>query len=108
MPPWLLAVTLLTADSADAPRRNGDPWLGPDKVQHGTLAFAVQGGAYATLRLAADHGPALAGATVVTLGLSILKEVRDRDRTGFSMRDLVWDAAGIVAATLVLSHQPQR
>ena len=52
--------------------------------------------------------PSLAGATAVTLGISLLKELRERGSTGFSWRDLAWDAVGIVAASVVLSHRPQR
>jgi len=37
-----------------------------------------------------------------------LKEFRDRGSTGFSWRDLAWDAVGIVAASVVLSHRAQR
>lgn len=95
--------------STHAPRADArDPWLAPDKVKHGVLAFAIQGGGYATLRLAADHRGAIAGATVVTAGLGLLKEWRDRRQTGFSYRDLAWDAAGIVLATIVVARSPQR
>lgn len=107
MSPLLLAFTLAMADSTEAVAERRDPWVGPDKVKHGVFAFAVQGGSYATLRLTADHRPALAGATLVTVGLSLLKEYRDRDRTGFSIRDLAWDAAGIAVAAVLLSHQPR-
>lgn len=106
MPPWMIALSLVTADTArSAPP---DPWFGPDKVQHSVVAFAIQGGAYAALRGVGDHRAALAGATLATVGLSILKERLDRKRTGFSFRDLAWDAAGIVVASVIVSHAPQR
>lgn len=106
--PLLIALTLAAADTTEAAANRHDPWFGPDKVKHGVLAFAVQGGSYASLRLTADHRSAIAGATLVTVGLSLFKEFRDRDRTGFSVRDLAWDAAGIAVAAVMLSHQPRR
>lgn len=108
MSAWLLAFTLASNDTSVMRRPVHDPWFGPDKVKHGVLAFAIEGGTYATLRLAADHREALAGAVAVTVSLSLLKELRDRGGTGFSLRDLAWDAAGIAAATVLLSAVPQR
>lgn len=108
MPPWLLAFTLATGDTSAMQMPPRDPWFGPDKVKHGVIAVALEGGTYATLRLGADHREALAGAIVVTASLSLLKELRDRGRTGFSLRDLAWDAAGIAVATLLLSNASQR
>lgn len=107
MPPWLLALSLVThGDSTTT--RPPDPWFAADKAKHAIVGFAVQSGSYAALRSVGDHGSALAGATAVTLGISLLKELRDRGSTGFSWRDLAWDAVGIVAASVVLSHRPQR
>lgn len=108
MPTWVLAFTLATSDTSAMRPPAPDPWFGADKVKHGVLAVALQGGTYATLRLAADHREALAGAIAVTASLSLLKELRDRDRTGFSFRDLAWDAAGIVVATVLLSNADRR
>ena len=117
MSPWVLALTLAASDtSARAPvaeparaaSRVPDPWIAPDKVKHATLAFALQGGAYAVMRGAADHRLALAGATLATTALSVLKERMDRRTTGFSVRDLVWDAAGVVAASVILAAAPHR
>lgn len=83
---------------------DGDGWIGVDKVKHFLTSAFVQGAAYATLQAAgADRGVALAGASVVTLSAGVGKEWLDRRRGGgFSGRDLVWDAAGAGAATLVL------
>ncbi len=82
----------------------GDRWFGADKVKHFLTSAFVQGATYATLQAAgADRGAALAGASVVTLSVGVGKEWLDRRREGaFSGRDLVWDAAGAGAATLVL------
>lgn len=81
-----------------------DRWFGADKVKHFLTSAFVQGATYATLQAAgADHRGALAGASVVTLSVGLGKEWLDRRQGGaFSGRDLVWNAAGAGAATLVL------
>jgi uncharacterized protein YfiM (DUF2279 family) len=85
---------------------HGDHWLGQDKVKHFFLSAFVQSGAYASFRAAgAGHGTSLLGATAVTTTLGVGKEVHDRNTPGdFSVRDLVADAAGAGAATLLLVH----
>lgn len=117
MSPWVVALTLAASDtSARAPlpepvraaSRVADPWIAPDKVKHATVAFALQGGAYAVMRGVTDHRLALAGATLATAALSLLKERMDRRTTGFSVRDLVWDAAGVAAASVILAAVPHR
>lgn len=108
IPAWLLALGLASADTVATPRVTPDRWLAPDKVKHLVVAAAAQSGTYATLRLGADHGAALAGATVATVALSVVKERLDRRGTGFSVRDLAWDAAGIAIATFVLTRAPHR
>ena len=108
MPAWLLVFGLASADTVTAPRVANDRWVGPDKVKHLVVAAAAQSGTYAALRLGADHGAALAGATVATVALSLVKERLDRRGTGFSVRDLAWDAAGIAIATFVLTRAPHR
>lgn len=106
MPPWMLAIALAAGDTT-APRP-ADPWIAPDKVKHAVVAFALQGGGYAALRTASDHRTAVVGAALGTVAASLLKERFDRHRTGFSMRDLAWDALGIVVASVIVSHAPQR
>ncbi|HUF29477.1 MAG TPA: hypothetical protein VMM77_02355 [Gemmatimonadaceae bacterium] len=81
-----------------------DPWFGTDKVRHFFVSAMLQSVGYGTLRaLDVRHGSALAGASVVTAGFGIGKELSDR-RQGreVSMRDLIWNAAGAGAATLLL------
>lgn len=82
----------------------GDGWVGADKVKHFLTSAFVQSATYATLQAAgAERGPALVGASVVTLSAGVGKEWLDRRRGGpFSGRDLVWDAAGAAAATALL------
>lgn len=107
MPVWMVAVSLITADTAGA-TRPVDPWFGTDKAKHAVVAFAVQGGTYAALRTVGGHSTAIIGATAATVGVSLLKERFDRGRTGFSVRDLAWDALGIAVASVIVSHAPQR
>lgn len=86
--------------------RAPDPWLGADKAKHFLLAGFAQSVGYASLRISgAPHGGATIGAAGVTVSLATLKELRDRRAYGhFSLRDLVWSAAGASAAAALLSH----
>ena len=81
-----------------------DPWFGTDKVRHFFVSAMLQSLGYGLLRaLDVRHGSALAGASVLTAGFGIGKELSDR-RNGrsVSVRDLIWNAAGAGAATLLL------
>ena len=84
----------------------GDRWVGQDKVKHFFLSAFVQSASYASLRaVRLSHGGALAGATAVTATLGVGKEFHDRNTpSDFSVRDLVADAAGAGAATLLIVH----
>lgn len=81
-----------------------DRWVGGDKLQHFFTSAFVQSMSYGTLRAAGvEHGPSLAGATATSLLVGIGKEVRDsRVKGEFSRRDLVWDAAGVGVASVLL------
>ena len=81
-----------------------DTWFGPDKLKHFFMGAFTQSMAYSAFQLGrVRHDRALAGAWAVTAAVSIAKEVHDRRSYGlFSVRDLVWDAAGAGAATLVI------
>lgn len=103
-----LVLSMASTDTVSPRPAARDPWLGADKVKHGVFAFALQSSAYAAVRLVAPHRESIAAATAFTLTLSVLKERSDRGRTGFSVRDLVWDAAGIAVASVILSQSPQR
>jgi uncharacterized protein YfiM (DUF2279 family) len=83
-----------------------DGWFGADKLKHFFVAAFTQSVTYSTLQLArVRHDRALAGAWAVTATVSVAKELHDRRSYGlFSVRDLVWDAAGAGAATLVIQH----
>ena len=83
--------------------RPPDRWFGGDKVKHFALAFFVQSVGYSTVRATgAGHGSSLGTATALTAVVGVGKEWHDRRTTGVSVRDLVWDAAGAGAATLLL------
>jgi len=104
--PSLVAVALFLQASAGAPAssRPRDSWFGADKVKHFFMSAFVQSVAYSATRAAgARHGESLAAASVATAVVGVLKERHDRRSYGlFSTRDLVWDAAGGGAATLIL------
>jgi len=87
-----------------------DHWFGADKLKHFFVAAFTQSVTYSALQaVKVKHGDALAAAWVVTAGVSVAKEIHDRRTTGlFSVRDLVWDAAGAGVASLLLSHSVRR
>jgi uncharacterized protein YfiM (DUF2279 family) len=83
----------------------GGRWLATDKVKHFFMAAFVQSTTYSAFRATTlDHRSSLVGATVLSAGLSVAKELSDRRTTGFSVPDLVWDAAGIGTSTVVLDR----
>lgn len=84
-------------------QRPRDAFFGADKLKHFALAFFVQSAGYSVMRVTgAGHGSSVGVASGLTAAVSVAKEWRDRRTTGFSTRDLVWDAAGAGAATLLL------
>jgi uncharacterized protein YfiM (DUF2279 family) len=87
----------------DHPR--GDSWFAADKARHFFTATFIQSASYGGLRfLGVGRTGSLAGATAITAGLSVGKELRDRRGAGTaSAKDLVWDAAGIIAASALLN-----
>jgi len=86
-----------------------DRWLAVDKAKHFIAAAFVQSASFSLFRAAGLHrGAALAGATVVSSAVSVGKELYDfRPGGDPSLRDLTWDAAGILAASVLL-HQSER
>lgn len=83
-----------------------DNWFGPDKLKHFFVGAFTQSVAYSALQLGrVRHDRALAGAWAVTAAISVGKEVRDKRSYGlFSVRDLVWDAAGAGVATVIIDR----
>ena len=82
----------------------GDSWFGADKAKHFFTAAFVQTLSFGALRsVGMSYVGAIAGATVLSSGVSVGKEVRDRSSGGvMSVKDVTWDAAGIAAATVLL------
>ena len=83
-----------------------DKWFGSDKLKRFFMAAFTQSVTYSALQAArVRHDQALAGAWAVTATVSVAKEIHDRRSYGlFSVRDLVWDAAGAGAATLLIAR----
>ena len=82
-----------------------DRWFGRDKFRHAGSAAAIQIMGFGLLRLVgASRRASFAGASVVTVGASIGKEIRDARGGGDpSARDLVWDAVGLGLGSAVVA-----
>ena len=93
-------VALVIAFAADS----GDSWIGRDKVKHFVLSAFVHSVAFSVTRSAADRSVAQGVAAGAVLGAGALKEVLDR-RAGrpFSVRDMVWGAAGGAASASLMN-----
>jgi putative lipoprotein len=83
-----------------------DGWFGQDKLQHFFSSAFVQSLAYGSLRASGmGHAASLAGATAATATVGVGKELYDARHKGDpSYRDLVWDAAGAGAMTILLAR----
>ena len=103
---WRLLLVLRLQSPGPEEHPGGDRWFGPDKVKHFFVAAFVQSVGYSVARGAgAGSQESLAAATLTTAGVSIGKEILDRKAGGrISVPDLVWDAAGAGAASLMLGH----
>lgn len=84
----------------------GDRWFAVDKAKHFLAAAFVQSAAFSLFRTAGlSRTGAIVGATFATTTVSVGKELYDRTNGGTpSVKDLTWDAAGMLAATALLSH----
>jgi len=87
----------------------GDKWFSADKAKHFFTAAFVQSASYGGLHyLGVGRRSSLLGASVVGATVSIGKEVYDsRSGGNASGKDLSWDAAGMIAAS-VLVHRTER
>ncbi len=73
-----------------------DRWLAEDKGRHFAMSFAVTGMGYGAARMALDPAPARSAAAGFAMLLGIGKEIVDAHQSEmFSLKDLVWDAAGV-------------
>ena len=95
------AVLVFTVHSLSLGR---DSWFGPDKVKHFFLGAFIQSATFGGLRATGlSKGASIAGASATTLGLSVGKELRDRNGSGTpSVRDVVWGLAGGAAISPLL------
>ena len=100
----LLMAFGLQASAAGA--HGSDPWLGADKLKHFLASAFVQSVSYSALRATGvRNGPALVGATAVTLSVGAGKELWDRAGHGDpSVRDFTWDVLGAGAASVMLNR----
>ncbi len=93
------------AEGAAAPAGR-DPWLGEDKLKHFFMSMAIVNLGYGVARAAGvDHRLAVGAAAGVGAVAGLGKELYDR-RTGgdASVRDLAWDALGVVAGAVLAAH----
>jgi len=82
----------------------GDRWFSPDKAKHFFMAAFVQSASFGGFRaIGVGRSWSLAGATAVTTGVSVGKEMFDARSGGTaSGKDLTWDIAGMIAASAAL------
>lgn len=80
-----------------------DRWLAPDKLRHFFLSFGATGVSWATLDAAGAGASADWLAPSLTMVAGLAKEIVDHGRGwGFSLKDLVWDAAGVLVAVIAM------
>ncbi len=98
-PALLLGLSLL---APDPPR---DRWIGEDKMKHFFTSFVATS---ITARAARAAGLDVRSSAWVGAGagtaVGVWKEIRDQRRrdASASVRDLVWDAAGVAAGAAVM------
>ncbi len=99
----MIATTLLVLTLA-VPPQTPDPWWAEDKLRHFAASFVATSLSASAARAAGlDQPGSLYAGSATGVTVAVGKEVSDRRRGGiFSLRDLVWDAAGIAAAVLLL------
>ena len=88
------------------PPRPPDPWLGTDKLRHFVMSGLTVGVAHAAATtVGIRRRPALGLAVGVAGAIGIGKELYDRGHRGRpSVRDLVWDAAGIATWSALVAR----
>lgn len=98
------ATRAVEQDSAQSARNQrpvvpeSDAWLGADKFKHAAMSYAITAYTFA----ATDSEPAAVASAAIA---GILKEIYDRRRGSlFSVRDLLWDAAGVALAYAVVKQ----
>jgi uncharacterized protein YfiM (DUF2279 family) len=100
----MLTTILLATALASSPPKVPDPWFAEDKLKHYFTSFVVTSLAASGARVAGlDRSPATVAGAGLGVAAGLYKELRD-PRTGgfFSVRDLLWDIAGVGSAAAVL------
>jgi uncharacterized protein YfiM (DUF2279 family) len=93
----LLALALISAG-------HKDPWFSKDKPIHATISFTAPFAVHDLLIdvCKVDHAKSTAIALGLTAAACIGKEWLDRRSTGWSWKDLTYDAAGLLGAGTVM------
>jgi uncharacterized protein YfiM (DUF2279 family) len=101
-----LGVAPQAIHSRRAEEPDGDRWFAPDKAKHFFAAAFVQTVSFSGLRtIGVSRDGSLVGATIATSAVSVGKELWDRTHGGDpSLKDLAWDAAGLLAASVLVAH----
>lgn len=102
--PLFSRLTPARAGTAGLPRQVlPDRWFAPDKLRHFFLSFGATGVTYAALRAADERAVADWLSPSATMLAGLAKEIVDQSRGwGFSLKDLVWDAAGVAVAMIAM------
>jgi len=97
---WVLAFSF----AFGAPQSHAsDRWFAVDKWKHFASSAVIQSAGYGVASGRNGHSASLRIGAAVSLAAGIGKEVSDQRRGGpFSVRDLVWDAAGTGTAAAAL------
>ena len=84
----------------------GDRWLAADKMKHFFMAAFVQSASFSAMRATGmSKSSSLLGATALTAGVSVGKEIHDQRSGGVvSYKDLTWDVAGMAAGAALSQH----
>jgi putative lipoprotein len=101
-----LATIALAASLATAPPPLPEPFFGEDKIKHFVASFVVTSLAMTTARIGGlERDPGIAVGASFGFAAGVAKEFHDARRGQFfSIRDLLWDIAGMGASAAV-QHQ---
>lgn len=106
----ITAIVLSTVACASLPKNddpNHDHWFARDKMLHFAVSGVISG---LTAKAAKDSGSGRCDAAAIGFGVSISigagKELYDKyqRKTGYSYRDMVWNAAGSTVGSLLGSQ----
>ena len=84
--------------------RPPDPWFAEDKLKHFAASFVVSSlSASGARAFGLDRRQSVAAGAAVGLASGFAKEIGDaRSGIGFSVKDILWDIAGVSAAVALL------